>query len=236
MHKIFFLSFFVYLFFQSSCNSQQDKTSLEAKPFYEKLKADPSGIILDVRTPEEFNGGAMQSALNVDYNGNAFESEVSKMDKSKTYFVYCLAGARSASAANWMRKSGFTHVFDLKGGILAWQKEGLPMNVSREKTKEDKISKADYEAMTNSAIPVLIDFYAPWCGPCKKMEPMLNKLSLAHEGKIKVLRINIDENKKLAKELGITEIPVLKFYKNGKETWHHQGFIDQKSIEKKLKI
>ena len=66
---------------------------------------------------------------------------------------------------------------------------------------------------------VLIDFYAPWCGPCKKMEPMLEEFARENEGKIKVIRLNVDENKQLAMQLGIDEIPVVKIFKNGNETW-----------------
>jgi thioredoxin len=236
MYKTILIFVLPFLFIPAACNSQQEKESLDAKAFYEKLKSEPEAIILDVRTPGEFHEGALQSAVNVDYNSGHFEAEAGKMDKTKTYFVYCLAGGRSSSAAGWMRKSGFQHVYDLKGGMMAWQKEGLPLNVAREKMAKDKISTEDYARMTGGDVPVLVDFYAPWCGPCKKMEPMLKELSSAHEGKLKVLRINIDENKKLAGELGVLEIPVLKLYKNGKETWQKKGLTGRKEIEDGLKL
>jgi thioredoxin len=235
MQKHFFSLFLGWLLlFQPACNSQNGKVSLEAKPFFEQLKGDTKAEILDVRTPGEFQGGALQGARNVDYNASDFEEKVGKLDKSKSYYVYCLAGGRSASAASWMRKNGFTKVFDLKGGIMAWQAAGLPMNIEREKMVSDKISWDDYEGLTKSGDLVLVDFYAPWCGPCKKMEPMLHQLG--QEGKVKVVRINIDENKGLAKKLGITEIPVLKYFSKGQETWKHKGFIDRKGLAKAVGI
>ena len=77
---------------------------------------------------------------------------------------------------------------------------------------------------------LLIDFYAPWCGPCKKMEPMLEEFARENEGKIKVIRLNVDENKQLAMQLGIEAIPVVKIFKNGNEAWTYTGLLEKPAL------
>lgn len=99
----------------------------------------------------------------------------------------------------------------------------------------DKLSEDDYVKLTTSGRVVLIDFYAPWCGPCKLMEPMLDELTVEQEGKVAVIRINVDENKKLMRAMGIWEIPALKIYREGKETWSRIGYTEKRVIERHLK-
>ena len=77
-------------------------------------------ILLDVRTPEEFAAGHIPNAINLNYNASDFTEQVNKLDKSKTYLVYCKAGSRSAGAANIMSTNGFNTIYNLKGGIMAW--------------------------------------------------------------------------------------------------------------------
>lgn len=86
--------------------------SIEFKASYFKYR----GILLDVRTPMEFNEGHIENAKNIDISNTNFESEVDKLDKEQTVFVYCAIGVRSSKAANILRKKGFKHVFDLDGG------------------------------------------------------------------------------------------------------------------------
>lgn len=215
-----------------SCSSQDKHgMTLDAVAFNKKLTETKDAQIIDVRTPGEVAGGFIANAQNLDYNSGVFEAEINRQDKSKTYFVYCLSGGRSSSAATYMRNSGFKEVYDLTGGILAWKSSGFP--VVTDKVVADKISMEDYKKLVSSGT-VLIDFYAPWCAPCKKMEPMLGELAAEYNGKAQVVRINIDENKKLAKELKVEEIPVLKIYKDGKETWMHRGLVEKTVLIKNL--
>ena len=82
-------------------------------------------IILDIRTPEEFNSGRVAGSVNIDFYESSFASELDKLDKDKTYFVYCNSGNRSGSAMGTMRDLGFVDVYDLDGGIQAWYSSGF---------------------------------------------------------------------------------------------------------------
>lgn len=231
----FISSLLLFLVFTGiSCRSQQSETALTATDFKDKIAATAEAVILDVRTPEEFQKGNIGQSVNIDYRNESFKTDIAKLDKSKPYFVYCLSGARSGAAAGYMRSIGFKTVYEMKGGILAWQKNNLPLTGTSAAAVTDKISAEQYASMTSSDSVVLIDFYAPWCAPCKEMEPMLAELAKSYKGKAAIIRLNIDDNKQLAKQLNVEEIPVFKLYRNGKETWMHKGIIDKDALVKVL--
>lgn len=214
-----------------SCSSQ-NKIVLDPVAFNDSIHAVENAIVLDVRTPGEYSKGFIANAKNVDINGDDFKTVIDKMDKDKPYYVYCLSGSRSSSAIDYMEKSGFHHVYELKNGIMGWRKQKLP--VTEVGDVVDKISFDEYESMVSSG-KVLIDFYAPWCGPCVKMEGMLKKVSSDYNGKVKIIRINIDENKMLSDKIGVLEIPYFKLYNEKSAVWDHTGFITEKELVKVLK-
>lgn len=82
-------------------------------------------VILDIRTPDEFNGGHIAGSVNIDFYESNFASELDKLAKDKTYFVYCNSGNRSGTAMGTMRDLGFTDVYDLDGGIQSWFSGGF---------------------------------------------------------------------------------------------------------------
>lgn len=217
----------------AACNNNGSGQQLDAKPFSEKIHEQNNPAILDVRTPQEFAGGYIPGAINIDYNSNEFSQKVNKLDKDEIVFVYCLSGGRSSSAANEMRKSGFKNVVELKGGILKWKAAGLDVTPGSDAAKAS-MSVDEFRKMVTSDVPVLVDFYAPWCAPCRKMSPMLEELSKEYEGKIKVVKINIDEHKQLAEEMGVTEIPIFTVYKNGTETARLKGLQAKEDLLKIL--
>jgi rhodanese-related sulfurtransferase len=91
---------------------------------FAKTITDSSVVVLDVRTPGEFMTGHITNAINIDVEGMQFNSEVSRLDKSKTYAVYCHSGRRSGIATAEMSKLGFKTLFNLEGGIGAWSAAG----------------------------------------------------------------------------------------------------------------
>ena len=112
------------MFLLTACGATGGKvTNLSVSDFAQKV-SDKSVVVLDVRTPGEFQSGHLSNAINVDYEGSNFEGEVQKLDKSKTYAVYCRSGRRSGLATEIMAKVGFKSIFNLDGGIENWQAAG----------------------------------------------------------------------------------------------------------------
>jgi len=89
---------------------------------FDKLRQEnPGAIVLDVRTPGEFAQSHIDGAINIDLRNPNFAQNMENLDKTKTYLVYCRTGKRSASACQIMEDRGFGNLYNLKGGILAWQ-------------------------------------------------------------------------------------------------------------------
>ena len=87
-----------------------------------KLEQDKQAVILDVRTVAEINEGIIPNAIHLDiYMGRQFIDELEKLDKSKSYYVYCRSGNRSGQACSIMEQMGFENAYNLSGGMLEWQ-------------------------------------------------------------------------------------------------------------------
>jgi rhodanese-related sulfurtransferase len=124
MKNTFLLSFgILFLTLINSCtgNSQIQGVKNIKQAEFQKLAKDPNTVIIDVRTPEEVSEGYIDGAtLFIDYNGSNFESKISKLDKSKSYIIYCRSGGRSSRASELMASKGFKKLYNLEGGISNW--------------------------------------------------------------------------------------------------------------------
>lgn len=109
--------------FLTSCSSDSSAQKVSPKEFSEVI-FDPSVVILDVRTPQEFAEGHLANAINIDFQSGNFEQEIASLDKSKTYAVYCRSSNRSGEAVKVMADAGFTSMYDMDGGIIDWQAAG----------------------------------------------------------------------------------------------------------------
>lgn len=225
------LSTLMIFFFSCTNHSQQQRgvQLVSVQAFAEALKSTPNATIIDVRTPEEFQGGHLKDAVNFNVLGPDFQTQVAKLDKTQPVFVYCKVGGRSADAVEKMKSMGFTTIYDMKGGYMAWSSAGME-STKAERIQEEKFTVADFEKLIAGGTPVLIDYYAPWCGPCKKMEPILNKLSSEFAGKVEIVRINVDEAANLIKAQKIDNIPVISTFKNGQEIKRVNGFQDEAAM------
>ena len=226
------------IFFLSSCSvgqSQKANMQLNVNEFPEKIKALPTALILDVRTADEFSKGHLENAINIDWYSADFKNRISVFDKTKPVMVYCLSGGRSAEAANVLRNEGFKEVYEMNGGIMKWRAANLPLTTqAANKPTQEELTQEQFATITGSYTMVLVDFYADWCAPCKQMKPYLDEINETMKDKVKVVRINADDNQQLCKDLKIDALPVLHLYKNNKLVWSNVGFIGKEDVLKKL--
>ncbi|MBM7854047.1 thioredoxin 1 [Desulfohalotomaculum tongense] len=98
-----------------------------------------------------------------------------------------------------------------------------------------EINESNFEAEVLQAdIPVLVDFWASWCGPCRSIAPILDQLSEEYRGKAKICKVNVDMNQSLARQYQVMSIPNLVFFKNGKKVDQVVGFTAKTELAKKL--
>ena len=215
-----------YTFLLLSC-SAQTQTSLTADEFEKAVNKD-SVQILDVRTPGEYASGHIKNTLLANWNDEKeFSRRVAFVDKNKPVYVYCLAGGRSAAAAEKMRAMGFEKVYELKGGVNAW-KAG---NKTLEGTSGEKQMTAEaFNTAINASKIVLVDFGAVWCPPCKKMEPVLNNLQAGNAGKFTLVKVDGGRDLDLLKQYEVTALPVFIIFKDGKQVWRKDGVATEKEM------
>ena len=111
---------------QGSVEGYPNLSPPEARETIAKRSGDPGFVLMDVRTPKEFNEERIQGAVMVDYLSTSFRDEMSKFDREKTYLVYCRTGNRTKGALKVMRELGFRNVSVLSGGITKWKEAGFP--------------------------------------------------------------------------------------------------------------
>ena len=98
-----------------------------------------------------------------------------------------------------------------------------------------KVDSTNFDSeVKNSDVPVLVDFWAPWCGPCKMIGPIVEELAGDYEGKIKVAKINVDDNQELASQFGIRGIPTVMIFKEGEVANSFVGLRPKEDLAKAL--
>lgn len=123
--------FVVLLTLLVSCGAGVGKETLykdlNAQQFSEALAAGEGYILLDVRTPGEFKSSRLEGAILMDFYDADFKEQLATLDPSKTVYVYCRSGNRSSQTGLLMQTMGFEEVYNLQGGIGAWQRKGYPV-------------------------------------------------------------------------------------------------------------
>ena len=98
-----------------------------------------------------------------------------------------------------------------------------------------EVKEADFkEIVLDSDVPVLVDFWAPWCGPCRMVAPVVEEIAQQYEGKVKVVKLNTDENPQIASQYGIRSIPTLMVFKDGQKQDTVVGAVPKTTLSNTL--
>jgi thioredoxin len=200
---------------------------------FEKGLSEKDVQLLDVRTPQEFEEGHIGSAMLANINEkDEFSRRVAALDKNKPVYVYCLGGGRSHKAVGIVKSDGFTNVVELCGGINAWRNADKKVEGV---SNAPQMSEAEYNHLTSSNSLVLVDFGAPWCPPCRKMEPVIKELEKEYNGKIAFVKIDGGTQSSLMKSKNISAMPGFILYKDGQEVWRSSGVTNKSEFVTHIK-
>ena len=231
-NSLFLLSIACFL----SCGNPNSQIieDINAEKFHQLIEKG-DGIIIDVRTSQEFNSGHIIDATNIDFHSEYFTDKLKIVRKDVPIYVYCRSGGRSSSAANKMENLGFTKVYNMIGGIGSWQFEGYETIKSKEGkiSKQPKFTETQLNEILSNNKTVLIDFSTQWCVPCKKMKIIIEEIQRENPN-VKVLFIDADANKELVKKYQIKGVPVFIVFKNGEESFRKVGLCNKDELTNQL--
>ena len=209
--------------FLMSCAQSSTSTSqvLKAAAYKEAIAA-KNIQVLDVRTAAEFNAGHIQNALQANWlDQKEFANRTQHLDKNLTVYVYCQVGARSASAQAALEAKGY-NVINLEGGLSSWKMNGFPVEGTVNKAQ---MSVEDLNTTTSSNKIVLVEIGGDWCPPCRKMLPVLETLKQKPAAPFYFLAVDGANDIDVMKSLNAEGLPTFILFKNGKETWRHEGLV-----------
>lgn len=100
---------------------------------------------------------------------------------------------------------------------------------------EVAITSENFESLKNGNLPLVVDLWAPWCGPCRMVGPVISELASQYDGKVVIGKCNVDDEEDIAAELGVRSIPTILFYKNGEVVDKFVGAAPKAVLEVKIK-
>ncbi len=148
------------------------------------------------------------------------------------YFGQCSSGACPLTST-WWRGSLYGATLGLVYFFMTGGSQSAAINQSTKNVVKIGASEFEREVM-QAPQPVLVDFFAPWCGPCKTLAPVLDELAGQFAGRIKFVKINVDEAPALAERFEIQGIPTLLLFKNGQVAIRHTGLAAFETLKTKL--
>ena len=100
---------------------------------------------------------------------------------------------------------------------------------------EVKVTTENFESLKSGSLPLVVDFWAPWCGPCRMVGPVVEALAKDYDGKVVIGKCNVDDEEELAAQFGIMSIPSILFFKDGAVVDKHVGAATRAMLEEKVK-
>lgn len=231
MKQLLFISVLSILLSGAACSENPQTIQVNSHEF-NKLISESDGVLLDVRTQREFKNGHIENSGQLNFYAFDFRKRLLLLPKDKPVYLYCNTGYRSNKAADFLLKNGYTQVYNLQHGIMEWEQEDLPVTVDpdAQPDTDDLFATSDFEQLILSDSLVLIDFYAPWCGPCRQMMPMIDSLKVDYHERIQIVKINADASKKLMRDLKMVTVPYFALYHRGALIFEHKGLIEREQL------
>ena len=187
---------------------------------FSKAIAQPGVQILDVRTIGEYQSGHIANALQANWlDPREFKNRTQHLDKTKTIYVYCQSGGRSASAQTALMEVGF-NVVNLEGGMSNWKMQQMPVEGAGNVIQ---MRVADFNKLVQSNEYVLVEIGALWCPPCRKMQPIVDALKQAPPKPFYFLAVDGGQDMDVMKSVKADDLPTFILYKNGIEVWRKVG-------------
>lgn len=196
----------------------------------ELIASQPELTIIDLRTDAELQNGYLKNAVQINFQDKDFQSRIKTLDKSKPYLIYCHGGGRSGATRDLMEKEGFSKVYDMSSGFSGWSQQNLPLVKDNPEAEASSEEIENYNSQISDEGITMVNFYATWCGICKKNRPILKDYGTAHPD-IQIVEFDSDQHKGIKNHLKIQAIPTLLIYKNGELIQQKTGPITQEEID-----
>lgn len=226
----------IIVFTLTSCAQENPEViQLNSKEFDKLVRTKP-GVLLDVRTQREFKNGYIENSGQLNYYALDFRNRLLLLPKDQPIYLYCNTGYRSDRAASFLIRNGYIRVYNLQHGIMEWELADLPIitDPDAQPDMDDKYEPDEFAQLLASEPIVFVDFYAPWCGPCRKMMPMIDSLKVEYHERLPIVKVNADASKRLMREMKLVTVPYLALYRNGKLYFEHRGEIRREELVEML--
>ncbi|MBW1654167.1 thioredoxin domain-containing protein [Flavobacterium quisquiliarum] len=207
-------------------SQNENHNSLSLDSFYSKIKSQKNPQIVDARTSEEFALNHIEGAVNFNLQSENYDNYIAKLDKSKPVFIYSIGAGRSVALEKELLKNGFAEAYSLEGGIANWIGNGKPFYSNL----KSKLSLAEFNKIIASNKNVLVDIGSKYCGPCKKVKPILETIRTEYGSNLKIVEIELEDSPQVIADLKKVKVfPTLILYENGKIIFKKEGISDLKN-------
>ena len=215
-----------------SASAQKLQQTVSTQDLHEKIVSANKVQILDARGASEYAVNHIHGAVQVSLNDSiALDKVIKSLDPNVLTITYSIGPGRSVSLAKKLKEKGFAQVYYLPEGISGWVGAGYPIYST---AKQGEFSPKAFEQLLSNNDIVFVDFASRHCPGCLKLQPTIDELKNKYEGKVKVVRVELDENLDVVKTQSIKTLPTLRIYKHGKIAWEHRGKATKEQLEAEI--